>query len=73
VTTDGFITDIENLERKIIGGKAYFINQLKHLERKIINDNNFLEEEINNIEFNKLRNLNLILIEKIQKVITLLN
>lgn len=67
VTTDGFITDIENLEIKLIGGKAYFISQLKNLERKIIDDNNFLitntvflEKEINryknyfiNIEFLK--------------------
>jgi hypothetical protein len=79
VTTDGFITDIENLERKIIGGKAYFISQLKNLERKIIDDNNFLiKNSFINVEFlkeevNKQQNLNLILIEKIQKVITQLN
>jgi hypothetical protein len=48
VTTDGFITDIENLERKIIGGKAYFVSQLKNLGRKIIDDNKFLNTNSKN-------------------------
>jgi hypothetical protein len=84
-TTDGFITDIENLEYKLIGGKAYFISQLKYLERKIIDDYNFLitntenlEEEVNQYpntvflkeDLNKFKNLNFNLIEKIQKVIS---
>lgn len=53
-TTDGFITNIQNLEYKLIGGKAFFLSRLKYLERKIIDDYNFLtintsilEEEIN--------------------------
>jgi hypothetical protein len=49
-TTDGFITNIENLERKLIGEKAYFISHLKRLESKIINDNNFLITNTKNLE-----------------------
>src|SRR6185312_2565666 len=49
-TTDGFITNIENLESKLIGEKAYFISHLKRLESKIINDNNFLITNTKNLE-----------------------
>lgn len=59
VTTDGFITDIDKLERKLIGGKAYFISRLKFLERKIIDDNNFLITNSVNLEeeINKYKNI----------------
>jgi hypothetical protein len=50
VTTDGFITNIGNLERILIGEKAYFISHLKRLESKIINDNNFLITNTRNLE-----------------------
>lgn len=46
VTTDGFITNVEKLERKLIGEKFNFINQLKGLERKIIEDVNYLDSNI---------------------------
>ena len=64
VTTDGFLTDVENLELKLIGEKTYFINRLKALELKIKEDNKFLfnnfdviKEELSVSEENRIISL----------------